>query len=223
MTAPLAFFLCGLPVAFLMERLISRLTDFEPELEESSGRKLLPWQVEPWASRLRTGTALFIPFLLAASALRFSISEAVLVSAFLVALLVCAATDLLRYRVPNLVTYPGFALALLASAALPGGDLRAAIFAVVLATGFFLPIWALTRGGVGLADVKFAVFIGAALGLPGAFTALALGVAAGGAVMLALLVGGVVSRRQVTPYAPFLALSAIGVTLAEGAAFAPLT
>ena len=222
MAAPLTFFLCGLPVAFLMERLIWRLTNFEPELEASSGRKLLPWQVEPWASRLRLAIVLFVPLLLTASALRFSTSEAVLVSAFLVALLVCSATDLLRYRVPNLVTYPGFALALVASAALPGGDLRAAILAVVLATGFFFPIWALTGGGIGMADVKLAVFIGAALGLPGAFTALALGVAVGGAVMLALLVGGVVSRKQVTPYAPFLAVSAIGITLAEGAAFAPL-
>jgi hypothetical protein len=73
-----------------------------------------------------------------------------------------------------------------------------------------------------MADVKLAVFIAAALGLPAAFTALALGVAAGGAVMLTLLVGGAVSRRQVTPYAPFLALSAIGIALTEGTVFAPL-
>jgi prepilin signal peptidase PulO-like enzyme (type II secretory pathway) len=141
---------------------------------------------------------------------------------FSAALLVCTATDLLRYRVPNVVTYPGFALALICSAALPGGDLRASLFAVILAAGFFVPIWVLTRGGIGMADVKLAVFIAAALGLPAAFTALALGVAAGGAVMLTLLVGGAVSRRQVTPYAPFLAVSAIGITLTEGAAFAPL-
>ena len=222
MILPLAFFVCGIPVAFLLERLILRLTDFESELEESSGRKLLPWQVEPSASRLRVAIVLGVPFLLAASAFRFTPSDAVLVSLFLSALLVCAATDLLRYRVPNLVTYPGFSLALIASAALQDGNLRASIFAVVLAAGFFLPIWALTRGGIGMADVKLAVFIGAALGLPGAFAALALGVAAGGAVMLALLFGGVVGRKQVTPYAPFLAVSAIGITLLEGAAFAPL-
>jgi leader peptidase (prepilin peptidase) / N-methyltransferase len=73
-----------------------------------------------------------------------------------------------------------------------------------------------------MADVKLAVFIGAALGLPGAFTALALGVGMAGVVMLALLIAGVVSRKQITPYAPFLALSAMAITLAEGAAFAPL-
>jgi prepilin signal peptidase PulO-like enzyme (type II secretory pathway) len=222
MVVPVAFFVCGIPVAFLLERLIWRLTDFEPDSDESSGRKLLPWQVEPSASRLRVSIVLGVPFVLAASAFRFTPSEAVLVSVFSAALLVCTATDLLRYRVPNVVTYPGFALALICSAALPGGDLRASLFAVILAAGFFVPIWVLTRGGIGMADVKLAVFIAAALGLPAAFTALALGVAAGGAVMLTLLVGGAVSRRQVTPYAPFLAVSAIGITLTEGAAFAPL-
>jgi prepilin signal peptidase PulO-like enzyme (type II secretory pathway) len=70
--------------------------------------------------------------------------------------------------------------------------------------------------------VKFAVLIGAALGLPAAYAALALGIIIGGFVMAALLVTGRVSRRQVTPYAPFLALSAIAVVFVQGTVFAPL-
>ena len=85
----------------------------------------------------------------------------------------------------------------------------------------FLAVWALSRGGLGLADVKLAVLIGAALGLPAAYTALALGIIVGGFFMAALLVDGAVSRRQVTPYAPFLALSAITVVFLQGTAFAP--
>lgn len=72
------------------------------------------------------------------------------------------------------------------------------------------------------ADVKFSVLIGAALGLPAAYSALALGVFLGGLVMAALLVAGAVNRCQVTPYAPFLAVSAIAVVFAQGTAFAPL-
>jgi prepilin signal peptidase PulO-like enzyme (type II secretory pathway) len=72
-----------------------------------------------------------------------------------------------------------------------------------------------------MADVKFAVLIGAGLGLPAAYSALALGVIPGGLVMTALLVLGVVSKRQATPYTPFLAVGAIAVVLLEGAAFAP--
>jgi prepilin signal peptidase PulO-like enzyme (type II secretory pathway) len=132
------------------------------------------------------------------------------------------ATDLLCYRVPNVVTYPGVVLALAAAAFMPHGDLRSALIAVGLSASLFLGVWVLSRGGIGLADVKFAVLIGAALGLPAAYAALALGIIIGGFVMAALLVTGRVSRRQVTPYAPFLALSAIAVVFVQGTVFAPL-
>jgi len=46
-----------------------------------------------------------------------------------------------------------------------------ALVAVGLSAALFIAVWALTRGGIGLADVKFAVLIGAALGLPGAYSA----------------------------------------------------
>ena len=44
----------------------------------------------------------------------------------------------------------------------------------------------------------------------------------GGVAIFALLLAGVVSRRQGVPYAPFLALAAVAVVLARGAVFAPL-
>ena len=101
----------------------------------------------------------------------------------------CTATDLLCYRVPNVVTYPGVLLALAAAAFMPHGDLRSALVAVGLSASLFLAVWALRRGGIGMA------------------------------VLLAV---GAVNRRQVTPYAPFLALSAIAVVFVQGTAFAPL-
>ncbi len=66
------------------------------------------------------------------------------------------------------------------------------------------------------------MLIGAALGLAGGYQALVFGVLAGGVAIFALLVAGVVSRRQGVPYAPFLALAAVAVVLARGAVFAPL-
>jgi prepilin signal peptidase PulO-like enzyme (type II secretory pathway) len=96
------------------------------------------------------------------------------------------------------------------------------LLAISLSAAFFLPMWALTGGGIGLADVKLAVFMAAALGLPAAYSALILGVIADVLVMAALLIAGVVGRRQVTAYAPFLALSAIGVVLLQGTALTPM-
>jgi prepilin signal peptidase PulO-like enzyme (type II secretory pathway) len=221
MPVPVVFFLVGTPLAIAVERLLRRLTGFADTEYNEPGRKRLPWQIEPWNARLRVGVALLLPPLAAASAWRFEILEAIAISVLLIALLVCMATDLLCYRVPNVVTYPGVVLALVAAAFMPHGDLRSALVAVGLSVSLFLAVWVLSRGGIGLADVKFAVLIGAALGLPAAYTALALGVVVGGVVLAALLMAGAVSRGQVTPYAPFLALSAVAVVFFQGTAFAP--
>jgi len=101
------------------------------------------------------------------------------------------------------------------------GSRGGALLGAMLSAAVFLAVWALSRGGIGMADVKLAVLIGAAQGQPAAYSALVFGVISGAFVMMSLLVLGDVSRRQVTPYAPFLAVGAIVVVLLEGAAFAP--
>ena len=79
-----------------------------------------------------------------------------------------------------------------------------------------------TRGGLGLGDVKLAILIGAALGSQAGYEAMVLGVIAGGIIILGLFLSGLVGPRQAIPYAPFLALAAAAVVLIEGAAVAPL-
>ena len=225
---PLLFFLLGLPAAFAAERLILRLSQTAPAEDEESVEEAslavrqLPWQAGAWPARVRIGVALLVPVLMAVAGARFDAPQALAVSALVFALLVCTATDLLRYRVPNAITYPGTVLALLAAVFMPHADLMSALLAASLGGASFLVLALLTRGGLGLGDVKLTVLIGAALGLPAAYEALAFGVLAGGVVILALFVTGVVARKQAVPYAPFLALAAVVVVLAQGAAFAPL-
>jgi prepilin signal peptidase PulO-like enzyme (type II secretory pathway) len=221
----IAFVLLGLPLAFVADRLIARfaLPAFAPDDDDEEERaKRLPWQREPWAAYLRRGVVLLIPVLTGVAGARFEPVAAVVVSLLLVALLVCTATDLLRYRVPNAITYPGTALALVAALLMPDANAMSAALAALLGGGVFLVMAIVTRGGLGLGDVKLAMLIGAALGLPAAYQALALGVVVGGLVILALFLAGFVSRRQAVPYAPFLALTAVVVVLTQGASFAPL-
>ena len=217
----IAFFFAGLPLAFVTDRLIVRFA-LPPAADDDAALRL-PWQSEPWASRLRRGAVLLVPALTGLAGWRFDPLAAAVVSLLLVALLICTATDLLRFRVPNAVTYPGTALALAAALVMPDADVASALLAMVLGGGLFLVMSFLTRGGLGLGDVKLAMLIGAALGLPAAFHALALGIMAGGVVILALFLAGAVSRRQAVPYAPFLALAAMAVVFSQGAAFAPLS
>lgn len=213
-----ALFLLGIPLAYAGHRLVVSLTDFEEDPDE----RKLPWQQDPWIDRVRWAVMFMLPVFTGVAGYRFDLAPALLVSLLLGALLVCTATDLLRYRVPNVITYPGIALALLAAVVMPDADLVGAVIAALFGGGLFLILAILTRGGLGLGDVKLAVLIGAMLGLPAAYQALFYGVIAGGVVIFALFLLGVVTRKQPVPYAPFLALAAIGVALLQGAAFAPL-
>jgi leader peptidase (prepilin peptidase)/N-methyltransferase len=158
---------------------------------------------------------------MAVAASRFDVAQALAVSALVLALLVCTATDLLRYRVPNAITYPGTLLALLAALVMPGADFQSALFAFVAAGLGFLALALATNGGFGLGDVKLAALIGAALGLQASYQALFLGIVGGGLILLLLFMLGAVGRKQAVPYAPFLALAAVAVVLMHGAAFAP--
>jgi prepilin signal peptidase PulO-like enzyme (type II secretory pathway) len=218
-----AFFLLGLPFAYLGSRLVIRLTDFEEELVDGAeADRSLPWQRAPWTGRVRWSVMLTLPLFMAVAGSRFNVVPALLMSLLLMSLLVCTATDLLRYRVPNVITYPSIALALLFAVVMPDADLKGAVIAAALGGGMFLVMAIITRGGLGLGDVKLAVLIGAMLGLPAAYMALFYGVVAGGVIIFLLFAIGVVHRKEPVPYAPFLALAAIGVALLQGAAFAPL-
>jgi prepilin signal peptidase PulO-like enzyme (type II secretory pathway) len=234
----LLFFLLGIVLALGCDRLILRFQGTsEPdnedqedaaEDEEETPRfevKQLPWQVEPWAGRLRRGVVFFLPFLTAIAGWRFDrVIDALAVSLLLAGLLICTATDLLRYRVPNAVTYPGTLLALLAALFLAPSstDLLNAAVAALLAGVIFLVMAIITRGGLGLGDVKLSVLIGATLGLQATYQALALGVLAGGVMMALLWALRFIGRKQAIPYAPFLALAAVLVLLLQGPVFAPL-
>ena len=168
----LALFLLGLPFVYVGSRLVLRLTDFEEVLEEGEAPdRVLPWQADPWSGRVRWGVMMLLPIFMAVAGFRFDILPALLVSLLLGALLVCTATDLLRYRVPNVITYPSIALALTLGLVMPDADLKGAVIAAALAGGLFFLLAIITRGGLGLGDVKLAVLIGAMLGLPAAYLA----------------------------------------------------
>jgi prepilin signal peptidase PulO-like enzyme (type II secretory pathway) len=218
----LAFFVVGLPLAAVANRFVLNLTSFEEDLVvDESGRRLF-WQRGAWPGRVRWGVLLMLPLLMAVAGARFDVPQAVAVSLLLAALLMCTATDLLRFRVPNVITYPGTVLALGAALLMPNGDLLDALLAALLGGAVFFFLAIVTSGGIGLGDAKLAVLIGAGLGLPIAYHAMLIGVITAGIVMVLLLVVGLVGRRQSLPYAPFLALGAIAMMLLEGTAFAPL-
>lgn len=220
---PLLFFIAGLPIAFFANRLVQHFTVTYAGEEQDEAARVLPWQRQPWARYVRLACVVSLPPLMALAGARFDLLGAAAISLFLLGLILCTATDLLHYRVPNVITYPGVVLAVFAAALLPGGDVISALASALVAGFTFLVLAIITRGGIGLGDVKLAAMIGAGLGFPAAYQAMATGVIAGGVIILVLWLAGVVTRKQAVPYAPFLAVAAVIFALQGGASFAPLS
>jgi leader peptidase (prepilin peptidase)/N-methyltransferase len=147
-----------------------------------------------------------------------------IVTAYASALLVCAATDLLCYRVPNAVTYPAIVGALALGATMSGARMIDVAIGGALAGGVFLLPALFTGGiGMGMGDVKLAGFVGLALGLEHVAPALLITALAGGAVAVVLLVTGLRKRGEPIPYAPFIAAGALAALFWQGTAFVSLT
>jgi leader peptidase (prepilin peptidase)/N-methyltransferase len=171
------------------------------------------WQGGRWRGLVARAAAAIAVVAVVIAMLRFEDLTAVRVAVISVALVACTATDLLAYRVPDVVTLPATAFALACSAVAGEPSLASALAGATLSAGLLLGAALLTRGGLGGGDVKLGGLIGAALGLPIAAFALAEGILLGGGFVICLFATGRLERTQVFPFAPFLALSGLAYLL----------
>ena len=137
-------------------------------------------------------------------------SLAIATSALLVTtiLLCIALVDFQVRRIPNALV-----LALLAWAAVQIVWLGqpaplAAVAGLLAAGGLFLLLRIVSRGQMGMGDVKLEVALGALLGFPAIVNAMFFGVIAGGLAALVLLLTKRVGRKDPIAYGPYLALGA---------------
>lgn len=115
------------------------------------------------------------------------------------------------YRViPNKITYPAAAVAVIAIAALDLDFLPEALIAAVAGGGFFFVAVVLYPRGMGLGDVKLAGMLGLYLGqavAPAILIALVSGVVIGATIMARK--GVKEGRKTAVPFGPFLALGGV--------------
>jgi leader peptidase (prepilin peptidase)/N-methyltransferase len=124
--------------------------------------------------------------------------------------------DLEERRIPNAIVGPAIAIVLVAVVLLRPEHAIEALVAAVGAATFLLVPGLLTRGAVGLGDVKLAFLLGAALGrgvVPALFVGCALASVAGAWVLMR---SGAAARKTALPFAPFLVAGALAA-LALGA------
>jgi leader peptidase (prepilin peptidase) / N-methyltransferase len=139
------------------------------------------------------------------------------VAAFAAAVVVVlAAIDMRRRIIPNRIVLPATAIVLLARVAFFSSHALEFFVASALAALSLLILNLITRSGIGMGDVKFALLIGATLG-PGAVGAIAIGFFAIFPVALAVLIrNGLSARKTWLPLGPFLALGTLVVLIAPG-------
>ena len=175
-----------------------------------------------WRRRLAVMAATAVLFALAA--MRFDeLAHVAIVATYASVLIVCAGTDLLSFRVPNVITYPAIAGAIVIGALLPDTNMWEVLAGGGLAGGILLVPSLLTGGmGMGMGDVKLAAFVGLAIGFTNAAPAMLIMALGGGAVAAFLLATGRRSKGEPIPYAPFISTGGLVVLLWQGAAFTHL-
>jgi leader peptidase (prepilin peptidase)/N-methyltransferase len=141
------------------------------------------------------------------------------VSAYVAVFVICASTDILAFRVPNVVTYPGIVAAFAIGMTMPDASRLDVLLGGLLFGGLLLVPSLLARG-MGMGDVKLAFFVGFALGLGFVVPAMLYMAIGGGIAAVFLLVTRIRDRRDPIPYAPFIAGGALLVIFTQGVAFA---
>ena|SRR5215213_10073731 len=181
-----------------------------------AGVRLADPDARPSAPRIVVVSVGFAALLPGAVALTGPRPAAVAVAGLAAAGLVLAQVDLAAHRLPDVVTYPAYAVcgaALLVDAAVVG-SWGAFVRAVVAAVGAFVVAAlaaALSPAGLGFGDVKLLGLLGLVLGWAGWPVLVAgvfLGLLAGALVALVLVATGRAGWRTAVPFGPPLLLGA---------------
>jgi prepilin signal peptidase PulO-like enzyme (type II secretory pathway) len=129
-------------------------------------------------------------------------------------------TDMERRLIPNAVTFPGIAVALIGSLVMPkitwwsaliGGAIGFLFFLVayLVGTAIFGPM------ALGQGDITLALLVGLITGFPMVIEALVIAILVGAGISAILLITRVRGLRDPIPYGPFLVVGAV-VTLMWG-------
>jgi len=134
--------------------------------------------------------------------------------------IVLMVIDLERGLILNRIVYPAMVAALLISVFLPGlaivPGIKYSAIGGGIGFGLALLVVILSRGGMGLGDVKMAALMGFAIGFPLIFFTLILAAIIGGVVAAVLLLAKKKKRKEGIPFAPILSLATITTLLGGG-------
>jgi len=124
-------------------------------------------------------------------------------------LMMIVATDISSMRVPNVLSLPGAAICLLASTWVGMQPLWHAVLGAATAYLLLLFIHIVSRGNMGMGDVKLFLSIGVMLGPVGSLEALVAASFSGVVIGLILRLSKLLKRRAYMPFVPHIAVGVI--------------
>ena len=132
-------------------------------------------------------------------------------------LIVITGIDLDHQLIPDVISLPGIAVGLVASAVTGRPGWLDSLIGILLGGGIFLLIIVASRGGMGGGDMKMGAMLGAFLGWQMALVAILVAILAGGVLAIAVLALRRKGRKDALPFGPFLAFGGL-VSLFRGEA-----
>jgi leader peptidase (prepilin peptidase) / N-methyltransferase len=124
----------------------------------------------------------------------------------LILLAMIAVFDLRTKIIPDVLTLPGIAHALVVAALMESPTLAAAVLGAVVGGGVVLLMAVVSRGAIGGGDIKLAAMLGAALGWKSVLAVLALSQVAAAVVAIILLLAHRARRRDLLPVGAVISL-----------------
>lgn len=140
---------------------------------------------------------------------REGVVQLALVSFYALVFLLVSVTDLEHRLIPDRAMLPAIVVAALASPVRFGGGWPYALVGGAFGFVFFYVAYQIGdrlfgSGALGFGDVKLATFAGLVSGFPQILVALVVGLFAGGAISLVLLLARRATLRTAIPYGPFI-------------------
>ena len=117
----------------------------------------------------------------------------------LIALAVIVVLDIRAKVIPDVVTLPGILYVLIVGALMDRLSFSSAILGAVTGGGIVFLVAVISRGAIGGGDIKLMAMLGTALGWKGALVVLALSQVSAALIVLGLLIGGRLGRRDALP------------------------
>ena len=130
-------------------------------------------------------------------------------------LIVITGIDLDHQLIPDVISLPGIAVGLAASAVTGRPGWLDSLIGIALGGGIFLLIIVASRGGMGGGDMKMGAMLGAFLGWQMALVAILVAILAGGVLAIGVLALRRKGRKDALPFGPFLAFGGL-VSLFRG-------